>query len=200
MKQINIFIILVCAIVATWFIYSYATSDDVDFSQRSQIDEIRRMVKLNSLQMQEEVIYCDTLDYTGVVVNSQVNIVVGFDVEHLQWFASGDTMFVVMPPATVEKYQLGKERCVDVYDIRDPGFFDKRVFVRPTINSAQSTELHKRIEKHVDRIIERENLVERAKILAMSNLAKLLSAFKEKIVIIDHLPENIDPQIKVYKD
>ena len=200
MKQINIFIILVCVIVASWLTYSYVFADKTDYSHPGKIEEIRQMVKLNSLQMQEEIIYCDTLDYTGVVINTHANIVVGFDVETLQWFSRGDTMFVVMPEATVEKYQLGKERCIDVYDIRDPGFLDKTAFIKPTINSAQSTELHKRIERYIDRKIEQDGLAEKAKTVAMQNLAKLLSAFKDKIVIIDHLPDNIDPQIKVYKN
>lgn len=192
MKQINIFIILIFIAIASWFIYDYVVDNNEDYSRPAQIDELRRMVKLNSMQIHDEIVYKDTVDNFVIVLNTSVNIIIGFDVKNLQWYTEGDTMFVVMPNPTIEKYQVGKERCLDIYDLREGNMVNvANTLIRPTINSAQSAELHNRLSKYIDKTIEREHYAEKAKKNAMTNLAKLFYAFKKNIVIIDKSSEDI---------
>lgn len=182
MKQINIFIVLVFIAITSWITYRYVIDNNANTDHRGQIDDIRRLVKLNSMQITDEIIYQDTLDDIVAIISTDVNIIIGFNIEHLQWQYANDTLFVIMPQATIDKYQVGKERCLDAYKLN--GTYEE-LLLTPTLSAKQSTQLRLNMSKHIDNEIIRNKYVEKARTQAMTNLAKLFAAFNQNVQIID---------------
>lgn len=189
MRTIFRILITLSAIAIAYFAYkAYAKEEDEMSEKRvsAAIAEVKQMVRLNSFQANEEIIYKDTIDNLGVVYAIEVNIRIGFDIDNLHYDKRGDKLIIEMPKAKIEKYQVGHERLLDAYNTTVIGRIGN-IGNDPTPNGTQSMILHGRISHYIDKIIEERGYEETARNIAMENLAKLFYAMQGDIVITDNL-------------
>lgn len=172
--------IIYCIIIALVIVIGYQVyhNQTTDYEQNANIETIRQMVKLNTLELTDEVVFCDTIDNIGVVYATEIRILIGFDIENLKWHKDSDSIIVTIPDATVDIYQTGKEQCLDSYHINPI----KDIILSPTITSTQSIEIHRRIAKHIEEEVIRRDYTGKARKTALLNLQKLFSTMGIKII------------------
>ena len=104
--------IIYCIIIALVIVIGYQVyhNQTTDYEQNANIETICQMVKLNTLELTDEVVFCDTIDNIGVVYATEIRILIGFDIENLKWHKDSDSIIVTIPDATVDIYQTGKRR------------------------------------------------------------------------------------------
>lgn len=172
--------IIYCIIIALVIVIGYQVyhNQTTDYEQNANIETIRQMVKLNTLELTDEVVFCDTIDNIGVVYATEIRILIGFDIENLKWNKDNDSIIVTIPDATVDIYQTGKEQYLDSYHINPI----KDIILSPTITSTQSIEIHRRIAKHIEAEVIRRDYAGKARKTALLNLQKLFSTMGIKII------------------
>lgn len=172
---------IIYCIIATLVVlvgYKVYNNQTADFGSPASIESIKQMVKLNAMELTDEVVYCDTIDKIGFVYAMEVRIIIGFDIENLKWRNDSGKIVVSMPEPIVETYQTNKAHCLDVYYINPV----KDFVLTPNISSTMSLRIHKQLVEYIDKEVVRRNYADKARKTAFDNLQKLFSAMNVTIV------------------
>lgn len=173
----------------------FFSNESKQLYSEARIDEIRQMVKLNSLQAQEDIVYKDTIDNLYVVYSISVNIMVGFDVENIRYKVIDDRLLVELPEPKVTFYQNGKEQLLDIYELSLGGKIHEwtNIGYEPNLSGTQSMRLHGKIVKHIENVIAHKHYDAQARDMAMRNLANLFYALQGNVTIVDNIDNTIAP-------
>lgn len=172
---------IIYCIIATLVVlvgYKVYNNQTTDYGSPASIESIKQMVKLNAMELTDEVVYCDTIDKIGFVYAMEVRIIIGFDIENLKWRNDSGRIVVSMPEPIVETYQTNKAQCLDVYYINPM----KDFVLTPNISSTMSLRIHKQLVEYIDKEVVRRNYADKARKTAFDNLQKLFSAMNVTIV------------------
>lgn len=181
---------LVFPALAVYSIGSFLGKDETtEQYSEARINEIRQMVKLNSLQAQENIVYKDTIDNMFVVYGIDVNIVVGFDVDNMRHKVIDNTLVVELPKPNISFYQNGKEQLLDIYELSLGGKIHEwtNIGYAPNLSGTQSMRLHGKIAQYIEETITRKHYERKAQETAMHNMANLLYALQGNVMIVEDL-------------
>lgn len=171
-----IYSVIVAIVVVVGFKLYNRTSQEYDTAVN--IETVRQIVKLNTMELTDEIVYCDTVDDIGVVYATEIRVVIGFDIENLNWQQDSGLVVIEMPEPTINVYQTGKEQCLDTYHINAV----KDFIMNPAISSSQSILIHKRISEHIDAEVVKRDYASKARKTAFDNMQKLFAAMNIKLV------------------
>lgn len=163
---------LTITIIAVVYCYSLYNNINEEYDTPASIDAVRQMVRLNSMELTDEIVYCDTIDSIGVIYATEIRVIVSFDIETLNYKTDSGRVTLVMPEPQLNIFQTGKEQCLDTYHTDAM----TELLINPEITSTQSIKIHQRIREHVDAEVKRRGYAERASEIAFSNLQKLFGA------------------------
>lgn len=178
--------------LAVYSIGSFISRDESSVSySEAQINEIKQMVKLNSLQAQEDIVFKDTIDNMYVVYDIDVNIVIGFDVDNLRYKVINNRLVVELPQPKVSIYQNGKEQLLDIYELTLSGKIHEwtNIGYSPNLSGTQSMRLHGKIAKYIEDFVARKHYENKAREMALHNLANLFYALQGDVTIVESIAQ-----------
>ncbi|MBD5225624.1 MAG: DUF4230 domain-containing protein [Bacteroidales bacterium] len=165
-------LLLVSAAVGGIYIYRHFTAPADDTSGMeigdTRIEGIREMVKLCTLEIEDEVALRDSINGKWLFAKARLTGEVSFDAEKLQWDTRGDTLVITLPPETVairESTLPGSYQVIDTWD--------DSLFGLGKLTTAEENALKRRLIARYRSDIYRKGYVERARANALRTLRQL---------------------------
>ncbi len=160
----------VAAGVALW--HGHRTGSTAKVGE-AQINDIRDMVKLCTLEIVDEVALKDSINGKWLFAKSRITGRVGFDLERLEFKQRGDTLVVVLPPETVEVRESTATGSYEVIDSWDDTLLG----------------LGKMTSREDEAMVYSRGYVRRARVSAVATLTGLLSLMPFPVEVTDPWPE-----------
>ncbi len=155
-------------------------------SLSAKVEDIRKAVKLSTLDITTEEIFRDTINYKGVVSRVKARVYISFDIENMPMAEQGDTLIVQLPPEIIDIYESTDDgyQVLDVWILWYPEHFTDI-----PLTSAEENTIKARLKGRIREEMYKKGYVTQARSNAIHSLSSLFSSFKDHIIIIDHYPD-----------
>ena len=162
---------------AAWFFIT-RDSDSVNIHDAT-LKEVRSMVRLCSMEIYEDVPVKASIGSRHIFARVTLTGSISFDLEKIGIENKGDTLYVELPPETVEILEsTGK----DSYIVIDT--WNDKIMGSSRFTAAEENKIKEKIRQNAVKNIYRKGYVKRARAEAVTNLTAMLSAFTGKTVIV----------------
>ncbi len=181
--------IVLCIGIGMW-IYRYFLIERPHHDYAAKVENIKTMVRHNALQIIDEAVYADTIDGVCEVYSIKARITVQYDLEHMRYTMTGDTLVVELPREEIVAHELERH-------LLDEYFADGKLhFKAPGITGAQSKELEYRMKQFVTTKMINSDHIRRARSNELRNMVQLMRSIKGNVRVvlnIDHPYCEISP-------
>lgn len=178
-------IITVVIGIATFWLWKIIFTTNVSYDNITRIENVKDMIRLNSLDIVDEFVYTDTINDVGVVYNIKARVVIGFDLDNMKYKESNGVLEIELPPYDNIAIHSLDCRLLDYYNIGFTGDF----FGKPDIGTEEWVEIRSNMQEYIKKTIIQKGYAQRARTSAINNLAKLCHALKGDVKIIDNQNE-----------
>lgn len=160
-------------------LYCDRREDPVEPGGRYQTDEARiksihQMVSLCTLEIDEEMVFKDSINGKWVVARERIRGSIRYDLEKLRIDRQGDTLFVRLPEETIE---IREDEAPDSYEILDYWDGDHTLFNR-AMTAREENLLKRRWSSQIEKRIRERGYLGKARIEAMNTLVPLFNALR----------------------
>lgn len=176
MKKI-IFLFLLLAIIAVATLYFLHTSRQSANSVPATVEEVKKMVKLCSMEIHDDVPLRDSINGKWIFAKGRINGYISFDVENLEYAMKGDTICVTLPREVVEVYESTDKNSYRVYDT-----WDNSLLGAGQLTTAEENALKDRMKQRYVRAVYERGYVDRARKTAIETLSNLFSKFDTPVI------------------
>ncbi len=178
-------LLLVC--MGMW-IHQYFVVDKQRTDFAAKVENVKTMVRHNSLQIIDETIFADTINNICEVYSVKARITVSYDLERMKYQFCGDTLVVELPNEVVEAHELDR-RLLDQY------YTDGKFHVTdPAITAAQSREIEFQMKQFVKTKMLNAEHIKRARNNELRNMVHLLHAIHKNVKVVININ---DPSTEV---
>lgn len=178
--------LLIGAIAAWWILQPGRESDTM---RRTMISQVTPMVQLCTLDIYEDMPIRGSVGSKHIFALVTLNGSVSFDLEKMEFFERGDTLFVTLPPETVEIYESTDPASYRVIDT-----WNDNLLGSGTFTTAEENAVKAKVRDNFRHRIYARGYVCRARAQAVSNLSAMLPGLTGKTVIVsDPSPEGSRP-------
>lgn len=167
--------LLIC--MAMWIYRSFIVDRQrTDFA--AKVENVKTMVRHNSLEIVDETIFADTIDKICEVYSIKARITVTYDLEKMKYQFCGDTLVVELPKEIIEAHELDR-RLLDQY------YTDGKFHVSdPAISPTQSREMEYRMKQFVKTKMLNAEHIKRARTNELRNMVHLLHAINGNVRVV----------------
>lgn len=177
----NLIIIIVTGFAALW-LWKITFTTNISYDNITRIENVKEMIRLNTLDIVDEFVYTDTINDVGVVYNIKARIVVGFDLDNMKYKENNGVLEIELPQNDNIAIHSLDCRLLDYYNTGFTGDF----FGKPDIGTEEWIEIRSNMQEYIKKTIIQKGYVKRARTNAINNLAKLCHALKGDVKIIDN--------------
>ncbi len=168
-------LLMVC--LGLW-IYRFFMVDRQRTDFAAKVENVKTMVRHNSLEVIDETIFADTVGNICEVYSIKARISVAYDLERMQYQFCGDTLVVELPKEIIEAHELDR-RLLNQY------YTDGKFHVTdPAISAAQSREMEYRMKQFVKTKMLNAEHIKRARTNELRNMVHLLHAIKGNVKVV----------------
>ena len=174
--------IVLCIGIGMW-IYRYFMVERPRHDYAAKVENIKTMVRHNALQIIDEAVYADTIDGVCEVYSIKARITVQYDLEHMRYTMTGDTLVVELPREEIVAHELERH-------LLDEYFADGKLhFKAPGITGVQSKELEYRMKQFVTTKMINSDHIRRARSNELRNMVQLMRSIKGNVRVVLNINE-----------
>lgn len=182
-------LLLLAACVAIAIYLAMHRPDTQITTAPAQIDNIRSMVRLCSVDIYSEVPVLDTLGDKVMFAVQKQNGTVSFDIEALEIDNSGDTVRVALPPEIVELYESTDDNAWQVIDTKNIGPLTRYLPGSDKFTDREENALKAGIGHRSRRRLYHDGTIARARAEAVRNLQSLIEKlYRKPVQVSDSTP------------
>lgn len=172
-------IALIAAIA--FYLYQHWQVEPQQRQLATRLERIRTMVQHNSLQLEDETVYRDTIAGICEVYALRARVTIGYDLEQMQTRMDGDTLIVQLPREVITTHETGR-RLLDEY------YADQRMhFSSPHLSPDQLRTLEERMRQRVTAQLASNDNIRQARDNELRNLAALLHTIHGNVRVVANL-------------
>lgn len=181
MKHIEKIVLIAVIGIAAWWLWKITFTTNVSYDNLTRITNVKEMIRLNTLDIVDEIVCVDTFNSVGVVYNIRAKVVIGFNLDSLKYEENNGVLEIELPQNyTISIHSLDC-KLLDYYNVG----FTGDLFGDPDISSQEWAEIRAGLKKSIEKEIIKKGYVQRARANALDNLAKLCHALKGNVKVID---------------
>lgn len=183
---LTVAVLAAVAVGALWVWGKHSSGTQPDISP-TQITDIREMVKLCTMELEDEVAMKDSIHGKWIFSKARLQGNISFDLEKMKWEQRGDTIFVELPP---EEVRVRESTAPNSYEVIDT--WDDSLLGLGKITAAEENALKNRLTSHYRRDIYRKGYVARARRSALGTLRNLTRHLPGTVIVTD--PQMVEQQ------
>lgn len=181
-------VIVVLGVAFFAFRMMFSGTEDPYILSPAMLKEIKEVVKISTLEVQEEVGIKDSINGKHIFAKEIIKGYVNFDIEKdVRHELRNDTLIIYLPPEEVGVYEaMEVENAYEIWDEWNDGFFKRE------LTSDEENAMKKRWEKDFKRLMYERGHVRQARRTAVETLTQLFSIIRKfgmNIVVIDETPD-----------
>lgn len=193
-KYVKKFVIIVLVVIAAFWLWKIIFTTNVSYDNITRIENVKEMIRLNTLDIVDEYVYKDTINDIGVVYSIKARVVIGFDLDNMKYRDNNGVLEVELPQNNKIDIHSLDCKLLDYYNTGFTGDF----FGEPDVGTEEWIEIRANMQESIKETVIQKEYVQRARTNAINNLAKLCHALKGDVRIIDYHDE-VNNDIEVEK-
>lgn len=179
-----IILAIVAAIAVAVFFWSDSPKGNIEVG-KAQIEEVRSMVQLCTVDLYNEVPVLDTINGKVIFAVQKQRGSVSFDLEQIKADDAGDTVYIVLPPEIIEINEATEDNSWEVIDTKSLSFFGSGKLTVEEENKVKS-----KIKDRSRRLLYENGTIEHARAEGRKNLQLLMEKiYRRPVSVTDPTPK-----------